>query len=178
MTLRRKLLFHTYVLMALLILAMSVTYYYLFTRGIRERSQQNVTMTFTQIFDDLTTRVRDGQAKIEHLVSASLVNPLSVIQIFQEQQPSDQPVSLWYVKKVMTYLQAIITEFREFGRLVEASEMLLYGKEGNLVVIYRDEGDSQIAGAYFPELAPEQLITLHSDDLWYATLQDLTELCA
>ncbi|MCP4399463.1 MAG: response regulator [bacterium] len=176
MTLRRKLLFHTYLLTALLILAMSLTYYYLFTKGIRERSQQNVTMTFTQIFDDLTTRVRNGQSKIEHLVSESLVNPLSVIQMFQGQQTSDQPVSLWYVKKVLTYLQTIITEFREFGRLIDASEMLLYGKEGNLLVIYRDEGDSQIAGAYFPEVDPEQLITLHPDDFWYATLQELTEI--
>lgn len=176
MTLRRKLLFHTYVLTALLILAMSLTYYYLFTKGIRERSQQNVTMTFTQIFDDLTTRVRDGQAKVEHLVSASLVNPLTVIQMFQEQQTPEQAVSLWHVKRVMTYLQMIISEFREFGRLVDASEIVLYGKEGNLMLIYRDEGDSQITGAYFPEVNPEQLITLHPDDLWYATLQDLTEI--
>lgn len=176
MTLRRKLLFHTYVLTALLILAMSLTYYYLFTRGIRERSQQNVTMTFTQIFDDLTTRVRDGQAKVEHLVSVSLVNPLTVIQMFQEQQTSEQTVSLWHVKRVMTYLQTIITEFREFGRLIDASEILLYGKEGNLQVIYRDEGDSQITGLYFPEVNPEQLIPLHPNDLWYATLQDLTEI--
>ena len=75
MTLRHKILLRIYVLTFLIIVAMSVTYYFLFTRDIRERSHQNVKMTFNLILDDLLTKIRTVSSKIEQFVHDSLASP-------------------------------------------------------------------------------------------------------
>jgi len=75
MTLRPKILLRVYLLTLLIIVVMSVTYYYLFTRDVRERSHQNVRRTFDVVFDDLSARVEAVRSKIDLFVQTSLSRP-------------------------------------------------------------------------------------------------------
>ncbi|GAK55251.1 hypothetical protein U27_02083 [Candidatus Vecturithrix granuli] len=81
MTLRKKILLLIYVLMFLIILAMSATYYMLFTNQIEEHSHNQVINAFTLIFDDIDTRVRNITAKFEQFISTSLSGPIYMIQL-------------------------------------------------------------------------------------------------
>ncbi len=177
MTLKRKILIRIYVLTLLIILAMSGTYYYLFTRDVRERSHQNVTMTFNLILDDLSTRVSNVSSKVDQFVQASLTKPLYTVQMLQSQrEPSEQESSVWYVKRVMTYLHTIATRMREFGTLVEATEILVYGKQRNLLAAYRHEEGKKETGVYLPRVSDAAFVLIHPDDRWYATLRTIEEI--
>ncbi len=177
MTLRRRILIRIYFLTFLIILAMSVTYYYLFTRDIRERSYQNVTLVFNLVFDDLQTRVQSVLSKIDHFVQADLVNPMNVIQLFQEQQdPSEEEVSIWNIKKLMTYLSSMASGMYEFGTLIDATEVFVYDTDRNLLAAYQALGNEKIAGVYLPRVDDEAFVLIQPDDIWYATLQDIAEI--
>ena len=177
MTLKRKILIRIYFLTFLIILAMSITYYYLFTRDIRERSYQNVTMAFNLVFDDLQTRVQSVLSKIDHFVQANLVNPMNVIHLFQSQQePSEEEISIWYIKKLMTYLSSIASGMYEFGTLIDATEVFVYDTDRNLLAAYQEMGGKKIAGIYLPKLDKEAFVLIQPDDIWYATLQKISEI--
>ncbi|MCP4401275.1 MAG: hypothetical protein GY801_28750, partial [bacterium] len=177
MTLKRKILIRFNVLTLLIILAMAGTYYYLFTRDFRERSYQNVTMAFNLIFDDLRTRTDTVVSKIDPFVQSSLVNPMYVLQMLQSQEEtSEQDLSVWYVKKMMTYLSSIATGIHDFGTVIDASVILVYNKQQRLLAAYRPEGSENVTGVYLPEVNQEAFILMGPDDIWYATLQDISEL--
>ena len=176
MTLKRKILTRIYILTFLIIIAMSVTYYYLFTRDIRERSQQTVSMAYNQIFEGLHTQVMAVQAKIDQFVRTSLVNPAYMVQMFQEQRDPSEELSVWYVKKLMTYLSAMATKTREFATLIEATEIQVYGKQGTLLVLHRNVNDRQESYLYLPDVNPNQVILIEPGDQWYALMQELSEI--
>jgi len=177
MTLKRKILFRIYSLTFLIILAMSVTYYYLFTKDIRERSHQNVTKTFNLIMDDLSTKTNTIAPKVDGFVQTSLTSPMYTLQMVQTQQePSEQESPVWYVKKVMTYLHTIASRMSEFGTLVEATEILVYGDQRNLLAAYRHEGEEKTTEVYLPEINKDMVVQIHPDDRWYATLQSIEEI--
>jgi signal transduction histidine kinase len=176
MTLKRKILIRIYMLTFLIILAMSGTYYYLSTRDIRERSQQNITMTFTLILDDLSTKTRNVFPKIDQFVQTTLTKPMYTLQLLQSQSDlSEQASVVWYVKRVMTYFAAIAARMREFGALVEATEMLVYGQQRNLLAVYRQEGAVQTTGVYLAEVN-NAFVLIAPDDRWYVALQTLADL--
>ena len=177
MTLKRKILFRIYVFTFLIILAMSGTYYYIFTRDIRERSYQNVTMAFNLIFDDLRTQVDDAVSKVDHFVQTALLNPMYVIQMFQSQQnASEQEISVWYVKKMMTYLSSIATGVHEFGTLIDATEILVYDQQRHLLAVYQHEGQEEVTGVYLRGLNDKAFVLMRPDDMWYASLQNIAEI--
>ncbi len=176
MTLKRKILLRIYLLTFLLILAMSVTYYYLTSRDIRERSRQNVTMTYRQIFDDLATRSANVHDKIDHFILSSLTNPMYMIQMFQTQRDPAEAVSVWYVKKIMTYLSSIAMKMREFGALAEASEIRIYSKHNSLLALYRTGQEEPETLLYLEEVRSGQVIPIDAGDRWYAMLQEVEEI--
>jgi hypothetical protein len=127
MTLQRKILLRIYVLTLLIILAMSVTYFYLFTHNIRNRSHQRVAMAYEIIFDDLRTRVKTVMPQIDQFIQTALISPVYMIHMFQIQQDTSvQELSVRDITKKMTYLSGIALEMHEFTKLVEAREFLLY----------------------------------------------------
>jgi hypothetical protein len=71
--------------MFLIILAMSGTYYVLFTNQIEKHSHSQVINAFTLIFDDLDTRMRNITAKFEQFISNSLSGPIYMIQLIELQ---------------------------------------------------------------------------------------------
>jgi len=177
MTLRYKLLVRIYALTFLVIVAMSVTYYYLFTRDIRERSRQNVTMTFNLILDDLSTKVTDASSKITQFVAASLASPIYTIQMLQRQQdPSDTETALWNVKRSMTYFHLLTTKMRDFGSLVEASEIFVYGTEGELLAMYRQKNGVKLTDVFLSDIREDAMISVVPEDRWFATVQTLEEV--
>lgn len=177
MTLRRKFLIRISSLTLATILAMSGTYYMLFTRHIRERSHQNVEMTFNLILDDLSTKVETVSSKIDAFIESSLAGPMYTIQLLQSQQDSsDQEAVLWSVKRRMTYLHILTTKMREFGTLVEASEILIYGNQGDLVATYYLESDGKTTLVYFSDIWETMVVPIQPDDRWFATIQALDEV--
>ena len=76
MKLTWKILLRNTILTLLIIVAMSATYYYLFTRNIRERSQQSIALGYAQIFDDLGARAATISAKFGNFIQDSVVNSL------------------------------------------------------------------------------------------------------
>ena len=177
MTLKRRILIRIYVLTFLIILAMAGTYYYLFTRDIRERSYQNVTMAFNLIMDDLRTRVNTVVSQLDHFIQGSLVNPMYVLQVFQGQQEKDSDEApIWYVKKLMTYLSSIATGIYEFGTLIGATEILVYDKQGRLLAMYQSQEEENVTGVYLPEVNQDAFVLMRPNDLWYATLQNTAEI--
>jgi signal transduction histidine kinase len=177
MTLKRKILVRIYILTFLIIVAMSVTYYYLFTNNIRKRSHQQVTMAYDLIFDDLHTLVNTVVPKINQFTKTSLSNPMYVIRMFQGQpEPLTQTLSVWDITKMMTYLSDVASEMRRFGKLIEAREILIYDKQRDLLAAYRSENEEPTIGVYLPEVKEGVFIPIRPDDLWYATLQNLDEI--
>ena len=162
----------------LLVLAMSVTYFYLFTRDMRERSQYALTNAFTQVFDDLHTRAEAVSSKIDHFLSNSIANPMYMIGMFQDQRDPSQPPTIWYIKKLMTYLNAITQGMYEFSALTEASQIVLYDKQGRLLALYRNGSSQPIIGAYLAELGDGTFVEFRPDDRWYALIQNLDEIQA
>ena len=178
MRLRQKILARIYLLTLLLVLAMSVTYFYLFTKDMRERSQYALTNAFTQVFDDLHTRAETVSSKIGHFLSSSIANPMYMIGMFQEQRDPSQPPTIWYIKKLMTYLNAITQGMYEFSTLTEASQIILYDQQGRLLALYRNNGEQPIIGAYLAELGDGVFVEFRSNDRWYALIQSLDEIQA
>ena len=177
MTLRRKLLVRIYTLTILIILAMSGTYYYIFTKDIRERSQQSVSTTFNLILDDLSTRVATVSSKIDQFVEGSLSSPIYTIQMLQSQQDtSDRDAVLWNIKRSMTYFHLLTTKMREFGGLVGATEIHVYGSQRNLLAMYQQEGEKAETAVFFPTTHPKMMVPIAPDDRWFAMIQSLEEL--
>ncbi len=178
MTLKRKIILRVYVLTILIIMAMSVAYYYIFTRDMRERSQQNLSMAFKQVFDDLSTRTNTVQSKIEHFITSSLVNPLYMIQRLRTQQrTSNEAMSLWHVKKIMTYLASMSARTEEFATLSDAMQIVIYDREGEMYVVSRQAADNTFNTAtYLSEVNPDGVIPMKTGDRWYAMLKTLNEI--
>lgn len=177
MTLRRKILILISFLMFLIILAMSGTYYYLFTRQIEEHSRSQVTLAFELVFDDLETRVRDFTAKIDRFVLSSLVGPMYVSQLFQDQyRDLEKAWTARDVRKIMTHLGTIANDMSQFGDLIDAAEILIYDKGQNLLAVYQHQGEEKVAGVYLPLVFDEELIPIQDGDDWYVTLMSLEEV--
>ena len=176
MTLQRKILVRIYVLTFLLILAMSATYFYLFTRNIRARSYQGITLAFTQVFDDLATRVHSTLPKAESFVLNELSGPLYTLLTLQSQQDPSAASALWDVKKMLTYLSTISNRVQDFGELTDATEILVYGRHRRLIAAYRPQTSQELNYGYLPSVLPGALIPFRPDDRWPATLAVLDEI--
>ena len=178
MTLKRKILVRIYLLTFLIILAMSVTYYYLFTSNIRERSHQRVIMAFDLIFDDLTTRVNNILPQLDQFARTALINPIYNIQLIQGQESfSEQGPSIGDFIKKMTYLSGIAAEMRKFGQFAEAIEILIYDTQRNLLAAYLGQDGETLTGVYLPHIQGGVFALIHEpDDLWYALMQSLDDI--
>lgn len=178
MSLRRKVLLRIYALIVLMIIAMSATYYYLFTRDIRERSQQSISTALTMILDDFSTKAHDIPLQINQSLENSVSKPLYTLQLVeQELDPADKESALWSVKKSMTYIDAIASRMRDFAGLVEAAEIVIYNRQGKLLTIYRNDAEIMTTGALIPGLnAADAFVTLNPGDRWYATMQTIDEI--
>ncbi len=176
MRLRPKILTRIYLLMLLIVLAMSLTYFYLFTKDVQERSQQAITTAFTLVFDDLGNRAEAVSSKLDHFIQTSLANPAYMIGMFQEQQAPSQPPTIWYIKKLMTYLNAITQGMYEFSALTEASQIVLYDARGRLLAMYREQTETPVIGAYLAELRGGTFVEFRPNDRWYALIQSLEEI--
>ena len=176
MTLKYKILLRISIFTFLIIGAMSVTYYYVFTRDARERSYQELRQTFALIFDDLTARIRTTQGQLDLFVQHELLNPLSMLEILQTQQEAGQSLTLWQVKKELTYLSQITSSMQEFASMTEAAAVIVYNARGMLAAFTRQDGGAWQTGGYMPHINAEAMIPLQAKDKWYAMLMALDEL--
>lgn len=178
MTLRKKILFLIYVLTFLIILAMSGTYYVLFTRQIAEHSHNQVINAFTLIFDDIETRVQNITAKFEQFISTSLSGSIYMIQLLENQyaQLGKETWDTRDVRKIMPHVSTIVNEIRRFHNLVDATEILMYDKNRQLMAIYRKTDEEEIAGAYFPQIYEQALIPIGVKDDWFVLLKNVEDI--
>ncbi len=177
MSLRRKVLLRIYALIVLMIFAMSATYYYLFTRDIRERSQQSISTAMTMILDDFATKAHDIPLQIDQFLENSVSKPLYTLQLIeQEFDLTDKESALWSVKKSMTYVDAIASRMRDFAGLMDAAEIVIYNRQGKLLTIYRNEAGTSATGALIPGVTEQTFVELHPGDRWYATMQTIDEI--
>lgn len=177
MSLRRKVLLRIYALTIVMIIAISATYYYLFTRDIRERSQQSISTAMTMILDDFATKAHDIPLQINQFLENSVLKPLYTLQLIeQEFDQTDKESLLWSVKKSMTYVDAIASRMRDFAGLVEAAEIIIYGRQGKLLTIYRNEAGTMTTGALIPGMLDQTFVELHPGDRWYASMQAIDEI--
>ena len=178
MTLRQKILARMYLLMVLLVSAMSLTYFYLFTKDVQERSQQAITTAFALVFDDVRMRTELIASKLDYFVQTGLLNQTYMINLYREQRDQSQPIDLWHVKKLMPYLSSIAFNMREFSEFAEASQIVLYDQRGRLLALYRRNADAPISGAYLEELKGGTFVELRPKDHWPALAQTLDEIPA
>ena len=178
MTLRKKILLLIYVLTFLIILAMSGTYYVLFTRQIEEHSHNQVINAFTLIFDDIETRVQNITTKFEQFISTSLAGPIYMIQLLEDQyaQLEKKEWDVRDVRKIMPHASTIVNEIRRFHNLVDATEILIYDKNKQLMAIYRKNDNEELAGAYFPQIQEQALIPIGLKDDWFVLLKNPEEI--
>ena len=176
MKLTWKILLRNTILTLLIIVAMSGTYYYLFTRNIRERSQQSIALGYAQIFDDLGTRAATISAKLGAFIQDAVVNPLYVIQMYQAQQEPSAELSAWQAKKMLVYLAMLADRMRDFASLTDVAEILVYGADRQLLAVYTHIGDRPETGVFLPGLAENPLISMQPGDQWHAGLQRLEEI--
>lgn len=178
MTLRKKILLLIYILMFLIIFAMSGTYYVLFTKQIEKHSHSQVINAFTLIFDDLDTRMRNITAKFEQFISNSLSGPIYMIQLIELQytQLNRKEWDVRDVRKMMPHVSLIVNEMRKFHNLVDASEILIYDQHKQLMAFYRKNEDEEIAAAYFPQIHEQTLIPIGLKDDWFVRIRTLEEI--
>ena len=177
MTLKRKILTRIYLLTFLIIIAMSVSYYLLFTNDVRKRSHQQVIMTFRLIADDLRSRVDTALPQISQFSDSALLSPMYMLRMLQQQSAaSAQNNTVWNLTKKMTYLSGIALEMQEFGSLVDAQEILIYDHDRQLLAVLMEHGGELQTSVYLPELDGDVLAPIHKGDLWYAMLQSLDEI--
>lgn len=177
MPLKIKILLRIYILTLLIIVAMSLTYYYLFTQDVRERSHQSISMAFHLIFYDLQSRMANLSPKIDDFARRSLANKMALVEMFRnEQAHSEQAATVPYVTRTMTYLGAIANDIREFGDLIDATEFLLYDRQQRLLAAYRDTGGPPLTGVYLPSVRADALVASEPGDIWYGLLHDLNEI--
>ena len=176
-SLKQKILLRMYLLTFLIIFAMSAVYYYLYTKDVRMRSQQNLTMAFEQVFDDLTNRSAAVQSKIGQFVAVSFVNPVVMVQMLQNQQQAlGAEIPVTHVKKVMTYLYGLAAKAQEFASLTDTLEIVIYGKNGVMLVVSRQTDGQLRTVVYLPEVKADAVIPVKTNDRWYATLQELADI--
>ena len=176
MQLKWKILLRNSLLTFLMILAMSLTYYYLFTRDIRERSQQTITLGYAQIFDDMNTRVAAIRAKLDAFLQDAVANQLYVVQMYQSQQEPGAELSVWQAKKTLTYLAMLTDRMREFGSLTDVAEIVVYGADRQLLAVYAHVEDRAETGVFLPGLPDNPMIRMQPGDQWHAGLQRLEDI--
>ncbi len=175
MSLKRKILILVLMLSFLIILAMSGIYYQLFITQIEERSQEQIAMAFTLMLDDIKTRTQELSSKIDRFIRSSLVAPLYISQLLQDQY---QQVEEWHVRefrRIMPSLNTIASELRQFGELIDASNILLYNRESRLLAFYQQEEEQELGGVYLPQIFDEEFIQLEPGDDWFTQLRDINE---
>ncbi len=157
-----------------IILAMSSTYYYLFSRSIQERSHQNVVLAFNLIFNEFETRVNTVLSKIEEFTQESLLSPMYVVQILHDQYAqSGQEWSTPQIRKIITHLSKMSLDTRKFGVLVDAAQVVVYGKQKNMLVAYGYEDEEELAGVYLPT-GNEGIFVLNTHATeWYGSLKEI-----
>ncbi len=177
MTLKRKILFLISLLTFLIILAMSGTYYYLFSQQIKELSRNQVTLAFQVIFDDIATKVEDMTGKIEQFLRSSIASPFYLSQLFYEQfRASQSEWTVREVKKILNPLNTIANETRKFGELTEAVEIGLYNKDRTLVALYQQAKERGISSIYLPEISENEVIPFEADADWFSTLLNMKDI--
>lgn len=169
MTLRRQILIGIYTITLLIIFAMSGIYYYVFTRDVRERSQQSVQMVFNIIADDFKTRIRNVESKVGRFTQESLMNSMDMITMFQD---SSQIASL------MGYLASIIDDMHDFAPLIEATEIRIYDEQRNLLAFSQHEGEDTLSWVYLSHIRGGIFVEMPPGDHWYTSLQNIADIPA
>ena len=108
--------------------------------------------------------------------SRKLNRPMYILDIVQRQQMSSQEMSIWQFKKVMTYLGLITSNMQEFGILVDASKILIYDNDRNLLAMYQHTDEEKLLGVYVLGFDPKAFIPIHPGDRWYAMLKSFEEV--
>ena len=179
MTLRREIIILIYSLTFLIILAMSGTYYLLFTRQTEEQSHNEVMQAFQLVVDDLETRKQDVTSRIERFIQRSLVSLIYQIHLLEEHHiEADQELSLQTAKSLLSRASTIVNEMQSFSTIVETTEMMVYDKNATLFAVFRPENENSepIAGIYFPRLIEKELIPIHFKDDWFILLEDFADI--
>ena len=178
MTLRRKILIWIACLTFLIILFMSGTYYYLFSQQIHAQSSTEIREAFQLILDDITSRLNSLTETTQQFVHGTLSGPLYVIQLFYDQlSGTDQEWTVREVRRIATPLSNLAYEIGQFGNIIGAVEIAVYGHQHTLVAAYR-QGDNgaDTVGFYLPQVYEQELIPVQPGDDWFATLMDLEEI--
>ena len=176
MKLTWKILLRNAILTLLIIVAMSATYYFLFTKGIRERSQQSITLGYAQIFDDVAARAATISAKLGAFIQDAVVNPLYVIQMYQAQQEPGAELSVWQARKTLTYLAMLTDRMRDFASLTDVAEILVYGADRQLLAVYTHLEDRPETGVFLSGLPENPMIPLQPGEQWHAGLQRIEDI--
>ncbi len=177
MSLKRKILILVLLLSFLIIFAMSGTYYRLFIKQMEEHSHGQIAMAFEIIFDDLRTRSQDLSSKIERLIRSSIVAPLYVSQLIQEQyQELDREWSARELRRLMSSLSPIANELREFGEAIGALEILIYSRDRSLLALYERQAEKHLGGVYLARVFEQDLMVIEPGDEWFTRLKSLEEV--
>jgi signal transduction histidine kinase len=176
MKLRQKILARISLLTFLIIVAMSVTYYYIFTKNVRVRSQQRVELAVALIVDDLRTRVDTTLPQIEKFVASSLLSPLYMLEVLQqEDQTNNREPTVWQLTKQLTYLSGMALDLKQFSALSDAQQLLVYDAQGRLIAASWTNKE-HITGVYLSDVQGGIFAPIREADLWYAMLQNLAEI--
>lgn len=177
MSLKQKILTLILLLTFLIILAMSVTYYNLFNKQIKDHSHTQVVTAFELVIDDLQNQSYETTAQIERFVQTSLTGPLYVLQLRQEQSAqADQALTVRDVRSLMPHISTLTNEIHKFGDLIGAAEVLVYNKHQQLLAAYQSHPEQPVVGGYLPQLFEESFIPIQPDDDWFTLLRTLEEV--
>ncbi|GAK56420.1 methyl-accepting chemotaxis sensory transducer with Pas/Pac sensor [Candidatus Vecturithrix granuli] len=176
MTLKRKIWLLIALLALFIVIAMSAAYYHLFRQYIAQQSHTQATLAFDIIFDDLQVRGQDLIEKTTSFAQSSYSSPLYLTQLYEEQYRQLAQWGIREIRKLMTYLSTIGAETVRFAELVGATEMLLYDHNNQLLAMYRNMPEKNLAGIYLSRVAHDQLLLFQTGDDWFMHLKSSDEI--
>ena len=140
-TIQTKLLTLCILLVLLTATGISVAYYLLTKQDKRAESQQRIQIAFDGILNDWKTQRNAYQKQFERFLAEDTLRWTT--------SPYNQDKKILSTIGFMKgQLSKGAEELKQFGQLVEANDMALYGLDKRLLLMYHDEKQQNMAGAY------------------------------
>ena len=178
-TIRKKILSVVLFLNLIIIIATSGVYYYLLRRDIRELSDRQIRIVFEMIFDDLVSRTKDYLPRIETFIGDSLAGNIRIVYATQKRfSPSGEGKDLqrWrHIQELLSRFNRVTTAIGEFAPFLGVNEFIVYGKDREIMAVYRHIPDQEVLGVYLDYLRGGTFISLRTLDEKYQSFQGIQD---
>lgn len=120
----------------------STTYYILTKQDKQRESRQRIQIAFDIILDDFQNRVQTYTQRFEVFLQEDVSLKWAADSYNRDK------TQLNSTHFITSYLAKVATQLKNFGSVVSANHIALYGADKRLLVVYRHHGDQETFGVY------------------------------